>query len=61
MMSGTRGVDNPPTSGVNLDGSPGLVPEVQIDPAIEPTDANMNGKFGGVEMRLCLDHVKRRL
>ena len=56
-----RIVNDAPAGGVDLDGAPILIAKVEIEPPVDPADADMNLPFQRVEMRLGLDHVKRRL
>ena len=56
-----RIVDHPPAGGVDLHRPPRLVAEVEIEPAVQPADADMDDAFRRIEMRLGLDHVQRRL
>ena len=56
-----RIVDHPPAGGIDLHRPPGLVAEVEVEPVVQPADADMDDTFGRVEMRLGLDHVERRL
>ena len=56
-----RIVDHAPAGGVDLDRPPRLVAEIEIEPAVQPADADMDDAFRRIEMRLGLDHVQRRL
>ena len=53
--------DHPPAGRGYFYGTPSLVAEVEIEPAVETTDANVNRPFRPVEMCLRFDHVERRL
>jgi hypothetical protein len=56
-----RVVDDAPAGGVHLHRAPCFIAEVEIEPAVEPADANMDLPFRRIEMRLGLDDVQRRL
>ena len=56
-----RVVDDAPAGGVDLHRAPCFIAEVEIEPAVEPADADMDLPFRRIEMRLGLDHVQRRL
>ena len=47
--------------GVDLDRAPRRIAEIEVELAVQAGDANMNRALDGVEMRLGLDHVERRL
>src|SRR5262249_58557361 len=50
-----------PADGADLPRPPRLVAKIEVEPAIEPTDADMDGALGRIEVRLGLDHIERRL
>jgi hypothetical protein len=52
-----RIVNHPPTGGVDLDCSPGLVAKIEIEPVIQPADADEHWPFRSVKMRSRLDDV----
>ena len=56
-----RIVDHSPTGGIDLHRPPGRVAEVEVEPVVQSTDADMDDALRRVEMRLRLDHVERRL
>jgi hypothetical protein len=56
-----RVVDDAPAGGVDLHGAPCFIAEVEIEPPVEPADADMDLPFRRIEMRLGFDHVRRRL
>src|ERR1700677_633669 len=56
-----RVVDDAPAGGVDLHRAPFFFAEVEIEPAVEPADADVDLPFRRIEMRLGLDYVQRRL
>ena len=56
-----RVVDDAPTGRVDLHRPPFLVAKIDIEPPVQPADADMHNALGAVEMRLGLDHVERGL
>ena len=56
-----RSIDDTPSTGINLHHPPLLIAQIDIEPITTPTDTNKDRTLGTVEVRLCLDGVKRRL
>src|SRR5262249_32266840 len=56
-----RGVDHPPAPAVDLYRPPRFVAQVEGDSTVQSADPKVDDAFGGVAMRLCFDHVERRL
>ena len=52
-----RILDDAPAGGVDLYRLPCLIAEVEIEPAGESADADMDLSFRSIEMRLGLNHV----
>src|SRR5262249_62410121 len=51
----------PPAGGADLHRPPGLVTKIEIEPAVQRADADMDGALRRIEVRLGLDHIERRL
>src|SRR5262249_48639350 len=50
-----------PAGGVDFNRSPSPVAEVEVEPAVQPADAEMDHAFGCIEMRFRFDYVQGRL